>query len=360
MCQLLRMMLYLTSVLLSSLPSYSKKRDDYATDLQQFHDLLRQMEEHKSALEMKVKERTTELSESNDKLALANNQLEKLKQTVNTQQLSVDDLRKLENEMKGVIEATERSRSLKEERKKKLSAAQEDLSHQVNQLEGLVVQYNHKMSQVALLVPSLTSKGVNSVLRVHNDDRMLQSHVSVLGVDLQDFVRPTVEAENNKLEVESDKCKRIHLEVSDKLKQAMQRGDETSSKLQILKDKIEKLEENIAQEQDAHMQKMNVRQREVDSMETKIDALRDPVAIEEQMASYERQCAKLEIMRQNHQEDSVLYRNIVLTEINAGLQLMKDHDTYWRHKNDELSQYWDLKQQEAKGELSVPANIQLD
>ena len=61
-----------------SLPTLAQKREDYATDLEQFHDLNRQMDEHKGALENKVKERVAEcISAANypmdaDKLSLKN------------------------------------------------------------------------------------------------------------------------------------------------------------------------------------------------------------------------------------------------------------------------------------------------
>ena len=54
----------LKGVSLFSLEEYTKKRDGYATDLEQFHDLIQQMDEHVSALKQKKKDRAHELEET--------------------------------------------------------------------------------------------------------------------------------------------------------------------------------------------------------------------------------------------------------------------------------------------------------
>jgi kinetochore protein NDC80 len=318
------------------------------------------MEEHKSALETKVKERTTELAEANEKLSNTNNRIEELKNTVNTQQLSVDDLRKLENEIKGVVEATERARALKEERKKAFLRSQEELTMHLNKLETVVTDYNHKVSQLTVLVPTLSSNGSKLKLQIHKDNRMTQSPNSLLGADVSDFVRPTIEAKRDEFEIKADRSKRDHQDALDKLELVAHQHDESAAKLKIIQDKITRLTETLEQDQEAHNLKVAVRQREVEAMELKIATLRHPVAIEEQMASYERQCAELEALRRTHQEESVARKNFILSEVNMGLHLMKEHDAYWRQKNDELAQYWERKREETQGSLFVPPNINLD
>jgi len=91
------------------LPGYTEKRDEYTKDLEQFLDLIRQMDKHIAALNQILKERTEEFNTTNEKIKVRNEKIAELKSNLSKQTLSVADIRKIKSEQqKGVEEAIER------------------------------------------------------------------------------------------------------------------------------------------------------------------------------------------------------------------------------------------------------------
>ena len=88
-----------------------KKRDSYATDLEQFHDLIDQMDQHVAKLKQKKSDQSAELEETNKKLATVASKIEKLEVTIKEQEFSVEDVQKMETERK-LLKVTETYRKL--------------------------------------------------------------------------------------------------------------------------------------------------------------------------------------------------------------------------------------------------------
>ena len=80
------------------LPTLKKRREDHATDLEKFYDLVQKLEEHRSSLREKVEERTTELAERNSELDAAQGKIRTMKARIETQELTVDDVRRMDAE----------------------------------------------------------------------------------------------------------------------------------------------------------------------------------------------------------------------------------------------------------------------
>ena len=339
-----------------SLPTYAKKREDYATDLEQFHDLIRQMDEHKAALEQKVKERTAELAETNAKLDKMNAHVQNLKNMIESQELSVEDIQKMEREQETVKEALDRALDLKEQRRKSLRSSEEQLVRFTHDLDAAMSDYNSKMLELAC-IPELGAK-FGKTKATLNKDKMLESQSAMLGVDLQYKVRPIALENKKEYEGKAEDTKWKYQDALDKLDNSEEDCKEAEYKLKIVEEKYAKCEESLGQEKEAHEAKLAVRQREVEAMENKVASLRDPVALEEQMASYERQCAELEALRIRHQEENVAKKKAVEKEIEVGCQMMIEHEEYYRRKLAELNEYWQ-KKKAGTGKVTVPANIEL-
>ena len=97
--------------------------------------------------------------------------------------------------------------------------------------------------------------------------------------------------------------------------------------------------------------------REVESMETKVASLRDPVALEEQMTQFERQCAELEAMRQQYEEDNLARKKAVCDEIEYACAAMEEYDQFCLQKVAEVRDYRDDKRA-GYGALEVPRTME--
>jgi len=200
-------------VITYSLPELAKKREDYATDLEQFEDLVRQMDEHKEALEQKVKERTAELQNTNNEVERMTFKIKSLKERIQGQELSIEDIRKMESEQRRVTETLQRVSAQRQQYKEELWETEAELTKLLEGLDGLVDDYNTKLSELLLVLddPTRASKFKMSVKKQHLDsgDQSL-----LLGVDLQAEACPLLSRLKSQM---SEQMARFRRELQDSL-----------------------------------------------------------------------------------------------------------------------------------------------
>ena len=315
------------------------------------------MNDHKTALEQKINERTAELAQTNDKLQKMNAHVVDLKKTIESQELSVDDIQTMESEMKGVSEAMDRALDLRDKRRKTLLSSENELMKACSILESTVAEYNATLSDLQL-VPRLGSALVNVKATLNKAFLLDVDHSKIVGVDLETKVRPAVETFRANFTTEIEQTKTAYQDSLDKVENSSDECKAARGKLRIVQDKIAKCEKTLESEQKTHSAKLAVRQREVDAMESKVAARRDPVALEEQMAAYERQCVELEALRLEHQEINVNKKKLVQDEIQQACKLMVESEKYLEHKLRELDDHWNAKEARM-GTAVVPSNVSL-
>ena len=342
----------LKGVSLFSLEEYTKKRDGYATDLEQFHDLIQQMDEHVSALKQKKKDRAHELEETNRKLERNVARVEELKQAISNQTLSLDDVKKMQNEVKGVKEAIDRTMSLKEQRRKALWEGDSELEKLWNELESLVSDYNSQLSELRLF-PLESTKDVKMKAVLSKGAILEDDQTKLLQTNLASQVQPALSTSKQEYAEKLSDTKWKYQEALDQLERSEECFTEALEKLNIIEEKMDKCEETIEGERDAQSAKLSVRQREAESMEAKVASLRDPVALEEQMAQFERQCAELESLRMKHEEDNVARMKAVCDEIQHACMEMDRYEEHCLEKIEEVQQYRQEKR-EMYGKLKLP------
>jgi SMC interacting uncharacterized protein involved in chromosome segregation len=315
------------------------------------------MDEHKSALEQKVKERTTELAENNGKLDKMTTHINELKQAIKEQEFSVDDIHKMESELKGLSEASDRAFAIRDQKRKMLLASEKELVTVCNDLDSMTADYNGKIAELQL-VPDLGSNFAKMKAEVDKSKLLESDQSQMLGVDLVGTVQQIAFSSKQDYLDKVDRAKAQYQDFLDQMNHADDACKEANAKLKIAEDKKSKCEQTLESERKTLEAKLAVREREVQAMETKIAALQDPVALEEQMAAFERQCAELEALRIEHQEENIGKHRAVLAEVNSACQLMADHDAYLRQSVAEVNAYWRQKIAQI-GDIVVPSNIEL-
>lgn len=314
------------------------------------------MDQHVSALEEKKRDRAQELEETNHKLERVNAHVEDLKQAISSQDLSVEDVQKIQNELKGVEEATDRAIILRDQRRTALLDAESELDKLWNDMETILSDYNSQLGELALL-PLLSAKSIKMKAVLNKKFVLDKDKSKMLGVALPTSVQPALLSTKFEYSEKLSQAKWKFQEALDELEASEEAFSEAHEKLKIIDAKIEKCEETINAERDAQDAKLAVRAREADSMENRVAALRDPVALEEQMAQFERQCTDLETLRMKHEEDNVARKKAVCDEIERACDAMKEYDEFCLQKIAEVEAYR-TESLNALGNVHLPEDME--
>jgi len=321
-------------------------------------DLIRQLDEHRTALKQKVSERTSELAETDAKLNKMENQVKGLEKSIESQELSVDDIRRMKSEQKGYDEAMDRTLALKESRRKAVAESANELALVSNELETVLTKYNAKQSEL-MFIPEISAQSTNMRRASLDKEKLLDfDEKDMLGVDVKTVVQPGILRLKTSYTEKVDEAKGNYQDTLDKLGGSEVGRTEAAAKLEIIQDKITKCEEILERENEAHVAKLAVRQREVDAVETKVAALRDPVALEEQIARFGRQVSDLEVVKAKNKEDNISKKESVAAEIGKIYLMQKEEEERMVQKIEELKNYWGEKLGQV-GKISVPSNIPL-
>ena len=313
------------------------------------------MDQHLETLIQKRKDRAQELDDTNRKLARTQARVEELKVSISNQKLSVEDVQKMQNEVKGVKEAIDRAMALKDQRRQVVWETESEFETLWNDLEALVSDYNSQQSELSLL-PLVSSKGVDMKAKVDKGAILEGNQTTMLGVDLPSIVQPLLSSCKEEYAEKLSESKWKYQEALDQLERSEEAFTEALEKLKIIEDRMDKCEDTLTGEREAQDAKLAVRQREAESMETRVASLRDPVALEEQMAQYERQCAELEALRMKYDEDNVSRKEAVCDEIQKACEEMQLYDEYCMEKIQEVQQYRKKKKGQY-GKLKPPQGM---
>ena len=339
-----------------SLSAYSKKRQDYETELEQFLDLIQHLDDHKAALQKKVEQRTTDLADTNSKLEKMNCHIADLKEAIKSQEFSQDDVLRLESESKRISEAIERLTVMKDEKRQIIKEAENQLNKCYRACEVLISKYNSTLVELGDVYTDCEDWKLSDLEK----DKLLEKNQSqILGKDLEGQIQPAVEAAKAELRGKKLQANQKYEDALDQLERTSEVLQEAVARKHIVEEKITKCEEALNNESSMHETKLSVRQREVEAMESKVSSYSDPLALEEQIAAYERQCAELERLQAQHQEENISRVQSVCREIDEACRLMSEHEQHFREKLAELDSY-KQKKEEAAGELELPTNVELD
>ena len=181
------MYICLTSSYCCSLPALEQKRLDYAKDLEQLADLVQQMDLHKANMASNVDERTKELAQVQQQQTDLHEKLEKLEHRIANQELSTEQLHKMQAEQALHKEALEKARTYRSSLQQDVTKAQQQLRVLEEELQHLIHEYKNECSQLRLgpgdPAPVELKYDQNFTLDKYNDtlanlDQLLQAQSS--------------------------------------------------------------------------------------------------------------------------------------------------------------------------------------
>jgi SMC interacting uncharacterized protein involved in chromosome segregation len=130
-----------------SLPSHETRLEGLANDLETFHDLVDQLNQHKNALSEKVQERNAELEIKKTELEKMEQRIQDLIEAIATQEYSKEDVYQLERE-KAMLEESVAQTIRKREEQESLHLNKEiELKREFERLERFVAPYNEQIKE---------------------------------------------------------------------------------------------------------------------------------------------------------------------------------------------------------------------
>jgi SMC interacting uncharacterized protein involved in chromosome segregation len=266
--------------------------------------------------------------------------INELQQTIKEQEFSVDDIHKLESELKGLSKANDRAHAVRDEMRKMLPASVEVLVAVCNDLDHVTAGYNGKIAELQL-VPDLGSKFAKMKAAVHKEALLEPNQSRILGVDLVGTVRQIAFASIDEYLKKNDEAKAQYQDFLDRMNRAEDAYKEGNAKFKIVDDKKSRCEQTLDSERKTLEDKLAaVRQNEVEAMEKN--------AYEEQMAAYERQYAELTALRIKNEKENIVRYKTVAGEVSSACQLMEDHHA-------RIVAYWQTITEE-NGDIVAPTN----
>eukprot|EP00547_Thalassionema_nitzschioides_P005759 CAMPEP_0194219582 /NCGR_PEP_ID=MMETSP0156-20130528/26330_1 /TAXON_ID=33649 /ORGANISM="Thalassionema nitzschioides, Strain L26-B" /LENGTH=621 /DNA_ID=CAMNT_0038949315 /DNA_START=186 /DNA_END=2051 /DNA_ORIENTATION=+ len=334
----------------ATLPTMSKKREEYATDLEQFHDLVRQMDEHRAALAKKVEERTQELHETNSDLEKVNAQIEKIRHKVSEQELSVEDVQKMNSEEARLKEALEKAQSLQKFQKEGLYKSKTEFDNMWEDLELLVREYTQEASELSRW---MDLRSVSWKMTLKKTGALTDHQPDLLNVDIPNELQPFLREGLEKNVTLFTSTKEELQSMLDELELSNEDYTEAVDRKKLVLSKLEKVQETSETEREQQDATLQVRLNEVESLQSKIDALQNPAAVEQQIFESQRQYDKLEALHRKHIQDTIVRKQELQNDIQTALDAVHDFHRHVEERLQEIKQYAQEKKQ------SLSPNFQL-
>lgn len=198
----------------NSLSEAHQKREEYATDIEKFLTLIEQLNEHQAELQQKVSTLTSEKTTMEQQMQECDTKITQLKDTIGSQELSVDDVRKMERQKVRVEEQLQQKRDVLDGHENALKEAQEKWLKCFQLLQQTVDEYNSKGTSLELIPENAKlAKGQKLEIRL-DEERALDGIVEMMGgVDVANVVKPYVQklTEDYKSEAFNEKERVVEL-----------------------------------------------------------------------------------------------------------------------------------------------------
>jgi len=347
----------------NALPELEKRQEDLSSDLEKFHQLIEQLNDHKAALEKKVESRSAELDRNQVTLSEITERVNQLKDAISKQDLSAEDVRRMQGERARVEEGLEKALAQKEQHSKDLWEAEMEFGKIIDELEAAASVFNSKAGGLHL-IPDTAKNSQGKKFQI-NIDKSLADEAeqgAMLGnVDIKGEIRPIIAQLKETMTGNMNASKQELLNLLDQEEHAEECLKEALSEAAALENKARRAEDQYNKEKeqlDATIQELVA---ETEEAETKTTQLRDPMALETAIARNQTRLNQLRALREEKSEASAARKEAVHNEILKALNMCADHKDYIQNQLLELKTYGENKLKELKGEIEGPvAEVQMD
>jgi len=309
----------------STLPKIEQQSKDYATDLDNFKVYIAQLKAHKDENMKRINKRRAEIDATQDQLNRSREEITMLRRQVAHQDLSAEDVHRMQEERKRLREAMTKASEHKNTMYKNLYEGEMEYARKIEELETEVHMFNTKATELHLIpIEAKNSNGIKFEMQVNrsaikpnvNPETVL-GDVAVRGavltalIELKDLVTEGIheyreqlfvlKENDNELE---DKLEMVKIEISTLQKKY-------SSKESLYKAEKEKLEDtindNLKELDDIEQEVFNIRRVELPDVNSQISKCKH------KLDSYEK---KLLAQREENEETSMTIASYIENILN--------------------------------------------
>ncbi len=311
------------------LPGLQQRHADYQSDLGKFRTLIEQLTTHREGLAAKVEKREGELATLYRSLEMVRAETQELKAVVNAQELSPEDVQRMQQERARLDEALEKAREHKAKMHKALWEAEMELSRSVVDLETAAQTFNTKAAALQLIpITAKNSNGIQYEMSVHKGAVSATAEAQdLVGLDIKGVIRPSLAQIKNVIIDKVHEARTSVLRMLDEEAKSEEELGEVVAELTTLETKVKKQDESYKAEKASMEASMADKSGDVEKVEGQILHLRSQVVVElENKAARNHQRlaqlqAELTLEREEHEAAS----KQILECIMGSLHALADH-----------------------------------
>jgi len=329
----------------NAFPELEKRQEDLSSDLEKFHQLIEQLNDHKAALEKKVESRSAELERNQVDLSTIQEQVVELKAKVACQDLSAEDVRRMQGERARVEDGLEKALAFKQQYSKDLWEAETELTKVCDELEAAASVFNSKATELQL-VPETAKHSQGKKFKIVVKKELAEesdTNLMLGNVDIKNEARPVIAQLKETMTGNMNVAKQELLNLLDQEEQAEEQLNEALSLATTLENRARRAEEQYTKEKEQLDATIAELVAETEEAETKTTQLRDPMALETAIARNQTRLNQLKALREEKLEAAAARKEAVHNEILKALNMCADHKDYIQMQLGELKSYGEEK-----------------
>jgi len=336
-----------------SLSEAQQKQEEYATNIEKFLDLIQTLNDHKAELTNKVETLTLEKSTTEKEMANCTAKIQQLKQTINSQELSQEDVRRMEREKSRIDEQIAKQSSVLKGQSAALKEAEEKWLAFYQMLEQNIKEYNTMAKQVELIPKQAKHAKGNDFEITLKKDKAVDGVVSMMGgVDIAGAVKPHLKmlVEGYQYETENEK-KRI-LERKRQIESTGRSREQVVGDIEAIIEQITSCEEECASTKEQLESDIRDKHRQLDLLNNKISSTNDPMGVDSTIDKYNAEYKQLQLQQLKQEKENMANKKAVADEIRKALEMAKKYEDAKRKQLSEMNAYIEKRKKEcAKIEL---------
>jgi len=314
-----------------------EKQEEYATDIEKFLNLIQTLEDHKAELTNKVETLTMEKSTMEAEMEDCAKTIQRLKDTIGSQELSQEDVRRMNREKDRLDVQIEKQNDILNGHLNMLKEAEEKWSACFQLLERTVQEYNSKATDLEL-IPETAKHAKGKKLEVILDQGSAAEGIVQLmgGVDVTGAAKSHVEKFVKTYDREISTEKRRMMELKENAETVETSGADLAENIDVIKEKIVSSQEECNVEQQNLENEIKAKKKELERLNTKIYSLNDPQSIEAAIEKYDAQYRQLQTQQQKEEKEHAATLKAVSEEIRSAVELAEE---WQEHKKKKLNKH---------------------
>eukprot|EP00804_Cyclotella_cryptica_P023223 CCRYP_000416-RA/>CCRYP_000416-RA protein AED:0.05 eAED:0.05 QI:835/1/1/1/1/1/3/192/486 len=315
-----------------------KKREEYAIDIEKFLDLVSQLKEHQSELQTKVSTLTYEKSTMEHQIEELTQHIQQTRAIIATQELSVDDARKMERHKARLEDQLAQKKSVLEGHLNALKEANEKYVKCLELLTRSVQDYNAKGVDLELIPETAkNSKGKNLEIRLNED--AAQSLEGLMGLDVRGKAVPHMKKVAEEYKKETIQGKRQSADLNERMEVFDAASQEFDQEIESMELKITTRQEESKTEEEQLESDILATHRQRELLQTKITTLNDPSGTESTIAKSDALYKELQVLQKKRDQENVTRLKAVAEEIRRAVEAAVEYEKFVQGVIEERNAY---------------------